>query len=129
MSGFAEMLTAMAVLVAASGAPLPRDGSLTSRTVVAHAPDPGSAGLVAERLRSAGFEVGPTVGVAFSVTGEPALFERYFGHGVEVNAAGEAFFSTPSGPTQELPAAEMTAGRGLGLQLLAFSPAYSLDAP
>lgn len=121
------MLTAMVVLVAASGAPLPRDGSVTSRTVATHAPDTGSASAVAERMRSAGFEVGSTVGVAFSITGDQALFEQYFGHNVEVNAAGETFFATRNGPMQELTAADLPAGRGKGVELVAFSPAYGLD--
>ena len=117
----------MVLLAAASGAALPRDGSVTSATVGAHAPDPAAAAAVAERLRAAGFEVGNTVGVAFSVTGEPALFERYFGHGIRINDAGEAFFETDGGPIQELPAAELPDELGRGVEAVVFSPAYDLD--
>jgi hypothetical protein len=121
------MITAMVVLAAASGAALPRDGSVTSATVGAHAPDPGAAAAAADRFRAAGFEVGNIVGVAFSVTGEPALFEKVFGYAVEINDAGEPFFETDAGSTRELPAAGLPDALALGVEAVVFSPAYDLD--
>jgi hypothetical protein len=43
---------------------------------------------VTRELTAAGFEVGPLVGIAMSIAGPHAVFEAYFGTGVETAAAG-----------------------------------------
>ena len=77
-------LTLLVVLRPASGAPLPA-GGLTSATLSAGAPDPQDAARVREHLAGRGFELGPLVGISFSITGTRELARDVFG---EVPAAG-----------------------------------------
>jgi hypothetical protein len=71
-------LTLLVVLRPASGAPPPA-GGLTSATLAAGVPDPQDAARVREYLAGRGFELGPLVGISFSITGTRELARDVFG--------------------------------------------------
>ena len=70
--------TVLVVLRPSSGAPLP-PGGLTSATVHAGAPDPQAAERVRSHLAGRGFDLGPLVGISFSITGTRELIRQVFG--------------------------------------------------
>jgi hypothetical protein len=73
-----ERAAALVVLKPASGADRSPNEAITTATLRQNAPDPG----VAERLRShfvrQGFEVGPLVGISFSIAGPRELMSGVF---------------------------------------------------
>ena len=71
-------LTLLVVLRPASGASLPA-GGLTSATLPAGAPEPQDAARVREHLAGRGFDLGPLVGISFSITGTRELAREVFG--------------------------------------------------
>jgi hypothetical protein len=117
----------MVILTAASGQQLPLNAPITAANVDRYRPAPRAAENAAALLRKAGFEVGPTVGIGFSVTGTPALFERYFKRPVRLNPAGEVVFDTAAGQRLELPADALPAELRPTVQGVVFSPRYELD--
>ena len=126
-SGLVDAVTAMVIFTAASGQQLPLNEPITADNIDRYRPAPKAADEAAELLRRAGFEVGPTVGVGFSVTGKPALFELYFKRPVRLNDEGEVVFDTGSGQSLELPAEALPAELRPTVQGVVFSPRYELD--
>jgi hypothetical protein len=53
--------------------------AITAETVAEYQPDAETARAVMGFFRSAGFDVGPLVGLGFAISGSTALFERTFG--------------------------------------------------
>jgi hypothetical protein len=79
-----QELAVLAVLRPASGRELTGEAVITAASLAEYAPDPKAAETVAGVLRSAGFGVGPLVGIAMTVTGSRERFERYFGRRLEL---------------------------------------------
>jgi len=53
--------------------------TITAANVAAYAPDAGTAQRVVRYFAEKGFDVGGVVGISFSISGPPALFEEVFG--------------------------------------------------
>jgi len=78
MTSESERIVAQVILKPASGRPITGTSMIRADTLEEFAPDPSEARAVARVLTDAGFEVGPTVGVGYHLTGPRSLFERYF---------------------------------------------------
>lgn len=109
MTGEPEDLVAMAVLRPASGRAITGRSQITAETLDQFAPDPGDVDAVTDALTRAGFRVGPLVGVAMSLAGPPAAFERYFG--VRVRPAADGGWVAGEAGTRELPVPAEVADR------------------
>ena len=101
MAGAPDDIVAMAVLEPASGRAITGGSQITAETLAEFAPDPGDVEAVTHALTRAGFRVGPLVGIAMSLAGPPATFERYFG--VPVRPAQGGGWAAGEGDTRELP--------------------------
>jgi hypothetical protein len=109
VAGEPEDIVAMAVLRPASGRAITGRSQITAETLGQFAPDPGDVDAVTDALARAGFRVGPLVGVAMSLAGPPAAFERYFG--VRVRPAEDGGWVAGEDGTRELPVPAELAGR------------------
>jgi hypothetical protein len=109
VAGEPEDIVAMAVLRPASGRAITGRSQITAETLGQFAPDPGDVDAVTDALARAGFRVGPLVGVALSLAGPPAAFERYFG--VRVRPAEDGGWVAGEDGTRELPVPPELAGR------------------
>ena len=54
-------------------------GLITAATLAANQPPPEAVEAAQKQFREAGFKVGPYVGISFSISGPPSLFESFFG--------------------------------------------------
>ena len=117
MTDAREELVALAVLKPASGRAITGESQITAETLPELAADPADADAVARALARAGFRVGPLVGIAMSLTGPRAAFERYFG--VPLRAAGEGGWVVGEAASRELPVPAELADR---VHAVAFEP-------
>jgi hypothetical protein len=83
-----EPVVAQVVLKPHSGQEITGDSILTQETLHEFLPDRADAETVARSLADAGFDVGPLVGIAMSITGPRLLFERYFHTSVSASEEG-----------------------------------------
>jgi hypothetical protein len=72
-----QLISAQVLLRPASGRRI-RGAAITSKNVAEFAPPADVAEQVANAFRQEGFEVGPLVGVSFSITAPASEFERVF---------------------------------------------------
>jgi hypothetical protein len=72
------LISAQVLLKPASGT-MPRDVDITAENIGSLAPAPEAAAEVARALAGAGFEVGPVVGLSFSISARRSVFDRFFG--------------------------------------------------
>jgi len=52
---------------------------ITAANLAANQPPPEAVEAARKLFREAGFQVGPYVGISFSISGPPSLFESFFG--------------------------------------------------
>lgn len=74
-----SIVSAQVILRPASAQAIDAKVMISASNVAEFAPSPGAVSSVAAELRSKGFEIGPFVGVSFSVTGTIRAFEEFFG--------------------------------------------------
>ncbi len=72
------MITAQVVLRPATGRTLTGHEEITRETLHEFLPDPQMAHRVAAAFADSGYEVGPVVGVSFSISARPAVIEQHF---------------------------------------------------
>ena len=72
------IVSAQVLLKPASGT-MPRDVDITAENVAALAPKAEAAAEVARTLARAGFDVGPAVGLSFSISARRSVFDQFFG--------------------------------------------------
>jgi hypothetical protein len=101
VAGGHDDIVAMVVLEPASGRAISGRSQITAETLQEFAPEPADAEAVTRALAQAGFRVGPLVGIAMSLAGAPATFERYFG--VPVRPAEEGGWVAGEHGARELP--------------------------
>jgi hypothetical protein len=77
------VISAQVLLRPASGA-MPRDADLTAANIKAIVPAPDAVAAVTTDLADAGFDIGPVVGLSFSISARRSLFDSFFG----ISAAG-----------------------------------------
>lgn len=117
---------ALVVLRPASGRPITGDSKITAETLSEFAPDPADAEAVASALAEAGYEVGPMVGVAMSVTAPRQRFED--GFGVQLKAADEGGWIVAAG-TRSLPVDRLPAEAARRVQAVELEPPTELTGP
>jgi hypothetical protein len=100
VTGERETIVALVVLKPGSGRAITGESVITAETLREFAPAPGDAEAVTRALAGAGFDVGPVVGVAMSVTGPRSRFEEFFG--MEVADADDGGWVVAGGD-RELP--------------------------
>jgi hypothetical protein len=127
-AGAGPLLTAQAIVRAASGKPLRGSEPITTRTLAEHAPSREDSAAALAAFRAAGFETGALGGISFSITAPKARFEQFFGVDLDVDERGVVALAgrkPPSGgldlPLDHLP--PELSGR---LEAVAFSPPADL---
>lgn len=73
----------------------PPDEELVVGKLEAHLPDETQVREVRDRLADADFDVGPTLGLSFSITGPPGLFVSVLG--IDVHPSPDGGWTTDSG--------------------------------
>jgi hypothetical protein len=73
-----QLVSAQVVLRAAPGRPIPETPALTAETLPGFLPSPEVVQTAVQAFRQAGFELGPLVGISFSITAPAARFEELF---------------------------------------------------
>ncbi len=96
---------------------------LTAENLGKFAPARGAVAAVAESFRSSGLEVGPFVGISFSVTGSVDAFEKLLGVPLRRVAGGGIKFVVAGGDaTAELPAEHLPMDLRPLIQAIVFPP-------
>ena len=114
---------ALAVLRPGSGTPLTGTSRITAEHLADYLPDPDAARRVTEGLRSAGFDVGPLVGISMSISGPSELFEGFFATSLRPAADGSMFALDEAGePSRELPLTTLPPPLREGLHAVTFEP-------
>ncbi len=73
-----EIISAQVMLLPASGKKIGPDTQITEKNIEEFAPPPEAYHIASEAFRSIGFEIGPLVGVSFSITASARTFENMF---------------------------------------------------
>lgn len=74
-----SIVSAQVILRPASGKAIDDRSVISADNLAEFAPSPSAVSSVTAGFRSKGFEIGPVVGVSFSVTGTIRAFEKFFG--------------------------------------------------
>jgi hypothetical protein len=118
--GTLTTVSAMVMLVSASGAaPDPRHPP-TAATVGAQAPRPEALQRSQQSFRATGFEVGQAVGGTFAITGPAALFERVFGLALRPDGRGGVVVGDTA--TYEIPADHIPPSLRGDVAIVTFTP-------
>lgn len=121
-----EPVVAMVVLRPASGRPITGDSRITAENLGDYAPDPADAEAVAAALAGEGFEAGPLVGIAMSMSGPRRRFEEVFGTTV---APAEDGGWVAGGGTRELPRERLPDEIADRVQAVVFEPPAETTSP
>lgn len=103
--------TASVLLRAASGRKIDGDTLITAENIAEYTPSPQAVQVTARFFAERRFEVGPAVGISFSITGLASTFEEVFGATLGVGEKGSVQVLAPDGsagydlPLTGLPAA------------------------
>ena len=73
-----EIISAQVMLLPASGKKIGPDTQITAENIEEFAPPPDAYLIASGAFRSIGFEIGPLVGVTFSITAPAGTFENMF---------------------------------------------------
>jgi hypothetical protein len=129
MAGEPDDVVAVVVLEPGSGRRITGDTRITAATVHDYAPDASDAEAVAEALASAGFEVGPLVGIAMSLAGPRSRFEDYFGTRVkDADDGGWLAVDQTGTATREVPLAAVPPPLARRVRAVTFEPPAELVA-
>jgi hypothetical protein len=82
------LISAQVMLRPASGKAIDSKVAITADNLAEFAPSPSTVTSASEIFRARGFEVGPMVGVSFSVTGTLQAFEEFFGMRIRIGKDG-----------------------------------------
>src|SRR5262245_52839016 len=80
--------TAQVIVRSKSGKRIRGDVEITSRNISEYEPAPEDVAVAQKAFQTAGFEVGPLVGISFSVTAPLSGFERFFSTKLFVDTSG-----------------------------------------
>ena len=100
--GASPIVSAQVLLRPASGRPIGGRDEITSENIRDYAPPPEAAALARRAFEADGFDVGPMVGVSFSIAAAASTFERVFKTPIEVDA-GRVGVTRGQGSSLELP--------------------------
>lgn len=82
------VISAQVLLQPASGNDIDLNVGITADNLSEFVPSPATIAKASEVFRRNGFEVGPMVGVSFSVTGALRIFEKFFGVSIRMGSKG-----------------------------------------
>lgn len=120
-TGDEPILSAQVILRSATGRSLEAGVMITAKNVAEYLPSPKTISMAEKVFRSEGFEVGPFVGVSFSITGPLRTFERSFGLRVQRGDDHAFNFMSGSKPIgHELSGSELPGSMQEHVQRVAF---------
>jgi len=103
-------ITAQVVLRSASGKRLDPSVGITSANIREYLPSSEAEAFATGFFRSAGFQIGPTVGNNFAITAPAETFETVFGVNIKRNADGTVLsIGSGGGASLELPLSSLPA--------------------
>ena len=73
-----EVVSAQVLLRSATGKVIKSDSVITAETIKDFAPSPETVTKARRAFAAAGFEIGPTVGISFSITASVRQFDQLF---------------------------------------------------
>ena len=82
------LISAQVLLRPASGKSIDSNVAITANKLAEFAPSANTVAAAREIFHARGFEVGPMVGVSFSITGTLRAFEELFGRQVQMGKDG-----------------------------------------
>jgi hypothetical protein len=91
----AATVSAQVILIPASGQLIDCQTLISAANLSGFLPPPNALSATAAQFLAGGFEVGPLMGISFSVTGTIAAFEAFFGLGVRL--AGDRGYEFAAG--------------------------------
>ncbi len=127
--GAADAVASAQVIVrSASGTPMRGDVAITAANIADYQPSAEDAAAAQAAFRAAGFEVGPVVGISFSITAPLARFEQVFGVPLRVDERGAVAAGTGAAPAggTELPLDRLPGEARERVQAVAFTPPADL---
>jgi hypothetical protein len=74
----AKWVSAQVLLRSASGKAVGGDTVISADNIAEYAPSPGAVSAAQQAFQAAGFEVGPMVGISFSIAAPIRTFEQFF---------------------------------------------------
>lgn len=127
-AGAGPLLSAQAIVRAASGKRLRGSEPITTRTLAEHAPSREDTAAAQAAFRAAGFEVGELGGISFSVSGHKARFEQFAGVELDVDERGAVALAGKKAPSGglELPLDRLPPELRGRLEAIAFAPPADL---
>jgi hypothetical protein len=100
--GASPIVSAQVLLRPASGRRIGGRDEITSENIRDYAPPAEAAALARETFEADGFDVGPLVGISFSIAAPVSTFERVFEASIAVEA-GRVSVTRGKGSSLELP--------------------------
>lgn len=126
-AGAGPVLTAQAIVRAASGKRLRGSEPVTTRTLAEHVPSPEDAAAAQAAFAAAGFDTGALGGISFSITASKERFEQLFGVELEVGESGVALAGRKApGGGLDLPLDHLPSELRARLEAVAFTPPADL---
>ena len=121
-------ISAQVIVRSASGKPIDGSVPITSENVSDYAPASDDVQAAQSAFRETGFEVGPLVGISFSIAAPLTRFEKTFGTKLRVDERGAVarVESDAPGGGLELPLAQLPRHLADRLVTVAFSPPADL---
>jgi hypothetical protein len=102
------LISALVLLRSAGGKEIDSSEAISANNLAEFAPSPTIVASASEIFRARGFEVGPMVGVSFSVTGRLRTFEEFLGMQIQLGKDGAyEFVSKNKTIGHELSSAEL----------------------
>jgi hypothetical protein len=115
------MLSAQAVLRPASGRSI-RGAAITAANLGDYQPAPEAARAALQAFAAAGFQVGPLVGISFSITAPATTFEKFFHTRLPRDERGRIAPGERDAGGYELPLQSLPPGLADTVEAVAFSP-------
>jgi hypothetical protein len=121
-------ISAQVIVRSRSGKRVGPEVPITSANIAEYAPAPEVFAAAADAFRAAGFEVGPAVGISFSVTGPLSRFERYFDTRLHVDERGAVarLGARPPPGGLELPLNALAPALARNIDAVVFTPPADL---
>jgi hypothetical protein len=125
-----QVVSAQVLLRAASGKPITGDTVITSDNIKDFAPAAEAVARASAAFAAARFEIGPAVGISFSITAPISTFEKVFKTQLRLAPGGgvEAIKADGSG-SYELPLNALAAGLANLVTAVTFTPPPDFGPP
>ena len=115
-------VSAQVILRSASGAAIRGDTPITSANIRDYVPSPEDAAAAQEAFAARGFEVGPLVGISFSITAPAETFESTFGARLRDRKGRVHVTGAPDADALQLPLAKLPESLARRIVAVTFTP-------